>query len=104
MTNPLISESIKRFLEARTYPDLAALYNSNMEAQLLVAKGNGQKVESDFKGRQGDSFTDGVETWYPIRLPKNAKTNPENNDRPMPFNLEKHALAIGMTGWNFVEK
>lgn len=104
MTNPLISECIRRFLDENTYPDLAALYDAGKEVQVLVRKGEGEKVESDFKGRKGDSFTDGLETWGPLRIPRKANSEPESNDRPMPFNLEKHVLAIGLTGWDYINK
>jgi hypothetical protein len=100
----LISQHIKIFLDNSTHADLAALYSKAMECQIIVAKDGGDKIESDFKGRSGDSFTDGVTKWYPIRIPKHAYSNPEDNDRELYYDLASHALGIGMTGWNWIER
>ncbi len=100
----LFSEAIKRFLELNTFEDLSALYNSSQEVQILVEKGDGVKIEGDFKGRSGNSFTDNVTTWFSYRLPKNAFSEPEDNDITIPYDLSKHALGIGMSGWDWKNK
>lgn len=102
--NPTRTETIKRFLEANTHPDLAKLYNYNMECQVNVAKDDGIRADKTYKGRNYIAWTDGVQTWKPFRIPYNAKTNPEYEDVPMSFDFGKHVEAIGMTGWDWVNK
>lgn len=102
----LKTEAIKKFLEAKTWPDLAALYSADMEVQVNVAKGAGelQVRESKFNGREVREWTDGVQTWKPFRIPFNANTTPEYTDTDLRFSLEEHAEAIGLTGWNWRER
>jgi len=101
---PTRTQAIKAFLTYNTHADLAGLYNYNMEVQVNVAQGNGQRVDKTFKGRSYGSYTDGVTEWKPIRIPRKADTVPEYEDSPMTFDLTKHAEAIGMTGWDWVNK
>jgi hypothetical protein len=104
MSQPTRTEAIKRVLEAQTHPDLAALYNYNMEVQVTVAQDGGERVDKTFNGRTFMSWTDGLETWKPFRIPRNAGTNPEYSDIPMSFNLEAHYEGIGLTGWDWVNR
>ncbi len=100
-TNPLRTQAIKRFLEAMTLPDLAALYCAGMEVQVNAAQDGGERVEDEFKGRKWHGWSDGLQTWKSFRIPYKANTEPEYEDRPMSFSLTEHAEGIGMTGWNW---
>jgi hypothetical protein len=95
------SEAIKNLLTARTHPDLAALYNPHMEVQVNVSQGTGERVDKDYKGKHYQSYSDGIENWSHFRLPHNAKTEPEDNDHEISFDLSKHVEAIGCTGWDW---
>lgn len=101
---PLKTEAIQRFLIAKTHPDLAARYNPGMEVQVLVAQQGGERIDGDFKGRAWHAYTDGLQTWKPIRIPWNAATDPEYTDTPMIYDLEKYADGIGLTGWNWQDR
>jgi len=95
---------IANFLNAHTRQDLAALYNLKMECQVNVAQDEGQPVEGEFKGRKWRAWSDGSQTWKSFRIPYNAATNPEYTDVEVKFDFAKHVEAIGMTGWDWVEK
>jgi hypothetical protein len=99
------SEAIKLFLNTHTHPDLASLYHKGMEVQVNVAKDNGERVEAgDFKGKAWVEWTDGVEKWASYRMPKNAMSEPTDNDYKQHFNLDTRTEGVGMTGWNWQEK
>jgi hypothetical protein len=98
------TDAIKRFLLASTHSDLANLYGYGMECQVNVAQDGGQRIEGEFQGRKWRGWTDGLTTWKPFRIPRNAATFPEYSDSPMAFDLAEHVEAIGMTGWNWQEK
>lgn len=85
----------------KTHKDLAALYSHDMECQINVAQGGGSKIQGEYRGRVWHGYTDGVQTWKPIRIPYNAATDPTYEDTPMTWSLEEHAEAIGMTGWDW---
>jgi hypothetical protein len=102
---PRVTEAISRFLAARLaeHPgrDLLERYLSfggpvALETQLNVAAGNGEPVE----GRR-TTWTDGVDTWWNIRIPKKASDSPEWNDYELRFAPEIHAEGIGSTGWDW---
>jgi len=101
---PTRTEAIKRFLTAMTHADLAELYNYNMEVQINVAQDGGTRIDKTFQGRKYSSWTDGIEEWKPIRIPRNAGTNPEYIDSPMTYNLTAHVEGIGLTGWDWVSR
>src|SRR5260221_8679354 len=103
-SNPMITQCVKNFLLAKTWSDLAALYNHDTEVQILVAQDNGERVDTQYKGKQYQCYSDGIQKWYPIRIPKNANTEPEYIDKEMPYNLEAHAAGIGLTGWDWKVK
>lgn len=98
------TQAIKNFLLANTVSDLAELYNYNMEVQVNVSKGNGERVVGEYKGRDLLMWTDGIQTWKPLRIPYNADSNPEYTDKKMTYDLDAHAEGIGMTGWDWVNK
>jgi hypothetical protein len=75
-----------------------------MEVQVNVAQDDGEAIEGEFKGRKWRGFSNGIETWKPIRIPWNANSTPEYTDSDMKYNLEAHAEAIGMTGWDWTHK
>ena len=104
MSNPTKTEAIKNFLSARAPSDLAALYNSEMEVQVNIIKGDGIRMEREYQGRSYAYYTDGVESWKSFRIPAFADSDPVFNDHELKFNLVKHAESIGMTGWNFVQR
>jgi len=104
MRNPLRTEAIKRFLKASTHDDLASMYHHDMEVQINVAQDGGQRVTKEFKGRQYQAYTDGLQTWKAIRIPYKANSDPEYNDVPMSFDLSAHVEGIGMTGWDWVNR
>lgn len=100
----LVSQAVKTFLSKCTIPDFADYYNHDMELQINVAQDGGDVVKSDYKGKTYLKYTDGLQEWSHIRIPKNAGTNPEDNDREMRWELEKHADGIGLTGWDWKNK
>ncbi len=99
--NPTRTESIKTFLTNSTWPDLAAMYNHDMEVQVNVAADGGTRIEGEYAGRQWLAWGDGINTWKSFRIPYKAKTEPEYQDRPMSYDLARHAEGIGMTGWDW---
>lgn len=101
---PSRTEAIKRFLTAKTHKDLASMYHHDMEVQVNVAQDGGERVTKDFKGRQYQAYTDGLQTWKALRIPYKANSDPEYKDVPMSFDLDAHVEGIGMTGWNWVKR
>lgn len=95
------TEAIKIFLEKNTWKDLAELYSHDMECQVNVSKGNGERVEGEYMGKKYFAFTDGFETWKSFRIPFNAFSNPEYTDKDLVWDFPKHVEAIGMTGWDW---
>ncbi len=93
--------AIKNFLEAKSPPDLAALYHIGMECQVNVAQDGGERIDGDFKGRKWHGWSDGLTTWKSFRIPYKANTVPEYTDRELKFDLAEHAEGIGMTGWDW---
>jgi len=77
---------------------VADWYSPSMEVQIMVGKDDGETVD----GKMG-TFTNGEETWYNVRIPRNANDVPVNNDHELQYN-PRHFEAIGMTGWDWVNK
>jgi len=96
--------AIKKFLQIYAKPDLAEMYGINMECQVNVRAGDGERITGQFKGKDWQGFSDGVETWKPFRIPWKAYGDPEFTDSNMNWNLEKHVDGIGMTGWDWMER
>ena len=101
---PLRTDAVKSVLDAWTHEDLADLYDHDMECQVNVAQGLGERIASEFKSRTWTGWTDGIETWKSFRIPYKASTEPEYTDKEMTFDLTKHVEAIGMTGWDWVNR
>lgn len=96
---------ISNFLKVKTHPDLAKLYNKDMEVQVNVAKENGETIDTGrLGGKSSIAFTNGVDTWRPFRIPAKAMSEPEDNDGPLSFNLDKYVEGIGITGWDWKER
>ncbi len=78
---------------------VAEWYNPNMEVQINVVKTGGIQASPGV-------YTDEHQQnrWYNVRIPKNAKTNPIDNDGPLAYPLDEYADAIGMTGWDWKNK
>jgi hypothetical protein len=102
---PRVTEAISRFLAAKlsAHPgyDLLERYLSfggpaAIETQVNVAAGKGEPVE----GRRA-TWTDGVDTWWNIRIPKNANANPEWKDYELRYAPELHVEGVGSTGWDW---
>ena len=69
-----VTEAIKVFLEAQKLPansDLIARWTLALETQLNVAAGDGEPVEG-----KRTTYSDGINEWWNIRLPKNANDKP----------------------------
>lgn len=101
---PSRSEVVKLFLTEKAVPDLAKLYSYAMEMQANVAQDGGQKVDGEFQGRQWVAWTDGIQTWKSFRIPYNAASFPEHDDKPLNYDFAKHVEGIGMTGWDWINK
>lgn len=101
---PLKTEAIKNILNALSRPDLANLYNHDMEVQVNVAQDSGERIEGEFKGKKWLGWSDGTSTWKPFRIPYKANTDPEYTDSEIKWDLAQHAEAIGMTGWDWKSK
>lgn len=100
---PTVTEGLRRFLTAQSDlpgADLLARYlrwgPENLETQVNVAADDGDPVE----GRR-NTWSDGICTWFHIRIPKNSFDVPEWNDYELRWAPEEHAEAIGSTGWDW---
>lgn len=98
-----VSKSILAFLKSKRAEhngkDLLDFYLSqgtDLETQVNVAAGKGSPVP----GRKS-TYTDGLNEWWSIRIPKKADSVPEWNEYNLKWPLELHAEAIGSTGWNW---
>lgn len=72
---------------------------ANLETQLLVSPAGGYPVEGSH-----NVWTDGSETWWSIRWPKNAATEPYFRDTELDFLIENHWEGIGTTWWDWVNR
>lgn len=98
------TEAIEQFLRENTHKDLSGLYSYSMECQVNVAQDSGERIESEYRGKKWHGWTDGITTWKSFRIPWQANTNPEYEDKPITFDLTKHVEGIGMTGWDWQNK
>jgi hypothetical protein len=101
---PTKTEAIAKWLSVSTHRDLADLYNPDMECQVNVAQDEGERISGEYRGRKWIGWTDGITTWKPFRIPRNASTDPEYEDSEIKFDLAKHAEGIGLTGWDWKNK
>ena len=88
-----------RALQTQFNADLVALWSPGMETQINVSPEGGEPVH----GKPGRYIND-TDEWGPIRIPRNARTDPQFHDYPAPWLLDKHASDIGMSGWNWKER
>lgn len=95
-----VLSSLEKFLTAKKKegiaPDLISRWTRGMETQVLVKTTLGQQVEEK-PGR----YTDGMDTWWNIRVPKNAASDPFWKDYRLDWPLDLYAKEIGSTGWNY---
>lgn len=103
---PKVTHALFNFLTARKAhhngPDLLERYlryAPHMETQVNVAAGNGWSVDG-----KRTTYTDGIDEWFNIRVPKNANSEPTFNDFELPYPFDIHADAIGCTGWDWVNR
>lgn len=75
-----------------------------MEVQVNVRQANGSKIDGEYQGKNWLHFTDGINKWYPFRIPYNANTDPTYNDIPMTYDLMEYAEGVGMTGWDWMNR
>lgn len=101
---PTKTQAIAAFLKAKTHEDLACLYSHDMECQITVSQDGGTRIDGEYRGRKWNGYTDGFQTWKPIRIPLNASTEPVFEDTKMTWELEAHVEAIGMTGWDWQKR
>lgn len=74
-------------------------YGTDLETQVNVAAGEGRPVE----GRRS-CYTDGLNEWWSIRIPKKADSEPEFKEYELRWPLQVHAELIGSTGWNWKQR
>jgi hypothetical protein len=102
MSNPLVSEALYSFLQARKTPanaDLADRCSIDMEVQVNVTPADGEPVA----GKKA-TWTNGSDTWHAIRIPKNAATRPAWEDHRIGYPFDLYAEGIGMTGWRWRDR
>ena len=97
------TQAIQNFLQSQPY-DIGKLYTSNMEVQVNVAKDEGEPINGEYQGKKWHGYTDGLNIWKPFRIPFNADSAPTYTDTTITFDLSRHVEAIGMTGWDWVNK
>lgn len=86
-------------LQAANNPDILQLYNPSMEVQVNVSPTGAESVE----GRRNTWTKDGQTFWH-IRVPKDAMSDPHWNDYTLDWSLTQYAEAVGMTGWDWANK
>ena len=94
-----VTQAIEVFLKARSNAnnvDLVARWSDSMETQVNVAPGDGEPVEG-----KRSTWSDGINSWWNIRLPRNAADKPEWDDYELKFPFERYADGIGCTGWDW---
>jgi hypothetical protein len=74
-------------------------WNKNLEVQVNPSPEGGTP-----SGDKGNVYTDGLETWFPIRIPKEAMSEPKWSDFELNWRLDLHAESIGSTWWDWVNK
>lgn len=98
---PTVLESVSSFLAAQASrgiaPDLLSRWNPAMETQVNVVSGEEIELPNDKK-----IYSKGVDTFWPIRIPKNADSNPFFNDYHLDWPLDLFAKEIGCTGHDYV--
>lgn len=101
---PTVLESVDNFrtheAERGVAPDLLTSWSPNMETQINVHTADGELC-----GPEGKEFySNGVDSWWPIRVPKGADGEAHFKDYKLDWPLDLYADAIGCTGWDWVNK
>lgn len=98
-----VTEAIKVFLnntKTAANADLVGRWTPGMEVQINVAQGEGEPVEG-----KRTTYSDGLNEWWSIRIPKNADGRDDKppywNDYELTFPFELHVDGIGMTGFDW---
>jgi len=76
------------------YTRVAEWYTPAMEVQINVSACGGELI------RPGVYADDNLQ-WYHVRIPKNAKSDPIDNDFELTYPLDLYVDSIGMTGWDW---
>lgn len=81
------------------------IWNPSLETQIIVERGDAEVDErvSDMGRPYAVYLTDSYE-FKGFRIPRNADSDPEDNDIAIKWPLDKHVLGIGSTGWNWRDK
>jgi hypothetical protein len=98
----MVSEALDLFLKARKMPanaDLIARWSMAMETQINVMAGDGEPVAG-----KRSTWTNGTETWWNIRIPHDANSEPKWDDYKLTFPFSVRAEGIGCTGWDWKAK
>jgi hypothetical protein len=100
---PTVNQSIKSYLQAQLprhngcdLLERVVRHLPDMEMQINVSAGDGDPVEG-----KRSTYTDGIDEWWNIRIPKNADSEPEWHDYELRWPLDAHVEAIGSTGWDW---
>lgn len=105
---PTAISSVINFLSAKVAkkthngPDLLErflLHGKDMEVQVNVHAADGEPVHG-----KRSTYTDGINTWFNYRIPKNAASTPEFDDYELRWPLDVYAVGIGSTGWDWRNK
>ena len=67
-----------------------------LETQVNVAAGDGEPVAG-----KRSTYSNGIDTWHSIRIPKDANSEPSWKDYKLSFSIGQHAEGIGCTGWDW---
>ena len=54
--------------------------------------------------RRGKIYTDGINRWWSLRIPRNSGDSPEYKDYPLPFPMELFTSDIGLSGHNWMDQ
>jgi hypothetical protein len=101
---PTAISSVTAFLKAKKAkdhngPDLLERFlrhGGEMEVQVNVHAADGEPVHG-----KRSTYTDGINTWFSYRIPRNAATTPEFDDYELKWPLDSYAVGIGSTGWDW---
>src|SRR3989304_920401 len=104
MSKPTVRGGIIQFLGNRkdASPYLISRWTPDLETQIIVHAGN-DEIEDDNGDEENAVWTDGEETWFNHRWPRNAWGEPNYKDRPLTFSLSTHLKAVGST-WGSWER
>jgi hypothetical protein len=99
---PTVTQAIGNFLHAKKNEfnsDLIDRWTPGIETQVNIHKADGELIEGST-----NTYSNGQFKWWPIRVPKNAKTEPRWHDGEMKYPLCQFAEAIGSTGWDWKQR